>query len=421
MLSQQLGFTSSWRMLTRDKGWIKPVLILALVGWIPILGQMAVLGFAYEWARLTAWGIDAAPKQRGVDVGKVLGTGARAFILFVTLSIVMSLVVGILTAGAVTVVYAPLTVGFNIFEWATRGVGLLGVIIGLFLGTFCQIAMLRATLYDSFGAGWRLDRLCQMIVRDFGGFLRVFVTSLIAGAVVGVCMGIFYLIAGLFAAGGIMMVFSGSGAGWYLHGGLEHLIYQLFSLGPSFMLIIVILFIAAIYACALVTVAMELVSVNACGQWFTRFAVDRWGVSSDPLPDGVPMWSGWNPPAPDGGSGPAQATATPTMPADAPSGQNGASAATAAPASAPAATAAPSAPSPADVPSDWSPAAYAAASANNPAPAAGAETPQVHADDGASSEVDETAAASASSDEVGPVVAEAPSDKGNDQGPISAS
>ena len=33
---------------------------------------------------------------------------------------------------------------------------------------------------------------------------------------------------------------------------------------------------------------MNLVSVNAMGQWFARFDVNRWGVSSAPLPDDVP-------------------------------------------------------------------------------------------------------------------------------------
>ena len=59
MLSNELGFTTSWKMLTRDKGWIKPILLLTLVGWVPILGQIAVLGYGLEWARLTAWGIGA--------------------------------------------------------------------------------------------------------------------------------------------------------------------------------------------------------------------------------------------------------------------------------------------------------------------------------------------------------------------------
>lgn len=81
MNAQNLGFMSSWHMLTRDKGWVKPVLVLTLVGWIPILGQIVLMGYGLEWARLTAWGVDAAPKQRGVDYGKVLSTGGRAFLV----------------------------------------------------------------------------------------------------------------------------------------------------------------------------------------------------------------------------------------------------------------------------------------------------------------------------------------------------
>lgn len=54
MQTGEVGFMSSWRMLTRDKGWVKPLLVLTLVSWIPILGQIAVLGYGLEWARLTA-------------------------------------------------------------------------------------------------------------------------------------------------------------------------------------------------------------------------------------------------------------------------------------------------------------------------------------------------------------------------------
>ena len=92
MYAQQLGFTTSWKMLTRDKGWIKPILMLTLVGWIPILGQIAILGYGLEWARLTAWGVDAAPKQRGVAYGKVLATGGIAFLVMLTMGLVTGIV-----------------------------------------------------------------------------------------------------------------------------------------------------------------------------------------------------------------------------------------------------------------------------------------------------------------------------------------
>ena len=45
---------------------------------------------------------------------------------------------------------------------------------------------------------------------------------------------------------------------------------------------------AALFFYGVISVAMQLVSVNAMGQWFCRFEVGRWGASADPLPEGVP-------------------------------------------------------------------------------------------------------------------------------------
>ena len=111
MNAQNLGFMSSWHMLTRDKGWVKPVLVLTLVGWIPILGQIVLMGYGLEWARLTAWGVDAAPKQRGVDYGKVLSTGGRAFLVSLSLGFVIALVLQVVFPGSLYMLFTGLTAG----------------------------------------------------------------------------------------------------------------------------------------------------------------------------------------------------------------------------------------------------------------------------------------------------------------------
>ena len=111
MNARNLGFVSSWHMLTRDKGWLKPVLVLTLVGWIPILGQIALLGYGMEWARLTAWGVDSAPKQRGVDYGKVLSTGGRAFLVTISMGIVVALILQVVFPGSLYLLVSGLTGG----------------------------------------------------------------------------------------------------------------------------------------------------------------------------------------------------------------------------------------------------------------------------------------------------------------------
>ena len=36
----------SWRLLTRDKGWIKVLLVMAIATVVPIAGPLGVLGYA---------------------------------------------------------------------------------------------------------------------------------------------------------------------------------------------------------------------------------------------------------------------------------------------------------------------------------------------------------------------------------------
>ncbi|MDO4436512.1 MAG: DUF4013 domain-containing protein [Coriobacteriaceae bacterium] len=298
MNARNLGFMSSWHMLTRDKGWIKPVLVLTLVGWIPILGQIALLGYGLEWARLTAWGVDSALKQRGVDYGKVLSTGGRAFLVNLSLGVVIALILQIVFPGSLGWLVSSLS-GMG-YVTATAGIlsgmgmTIAMLVASVFVGTFLHAAMMRATLYDDFGAGWRLDRLAQMVGRDFGGFCKTwlvsFVGSLISGiyAFVVTFVGMIVVLGGLFGA----TAFVGMSGG---HMGYDEMaLSQLLSWGAGPVLLFVVAAIAVLFIGNVIGTAMSLVAMNAMGQWFCRFDVNRWGVSADPLPADVPhRETGW--------------------------------------------------------------------------------------------------------------------------------
>lgn len=393
MYAQQLGFTTSWKMLTRDKGWIKPILILTLVGWIPILGQIAILGYGLEWARLTAWGVDAAPKQRGVAYGKVLATGGIAFLVMLTMGLVTGIVDTILFGRWYSITSLPF--GSSIFADSvitlagdvTSVLGIAVLAVNLLMGAFITAAMLRATLYDSFGAGWRVDRLFQMVVRDPGGFFHAYAVSLIGGIVNSVYAMIVTLAGGLAAFGGAMGVALSMGIASDTI--VERLLY---GAGPGLVILLVVVALAAAFAGSAISITMQLVSINAMGQWFCRFRVDLWGVSSAPLPDGVPVrfpGAGAGAPARPQAAMPQQPGADPATAYGAPASAYGAAAAAgagygsasvpgAAPATALAAGAAPVA----------SPATGADASA---APAPGAVVPPAAATDPAAGAVPEAA------------------------------
>lgn len=283
---------SSWKMMTRDKGWIKPVLVLTLVGWIPLVGQIVLLGYALEWARLTAWGVDAAPKQRGVDYGKVLTTGGKAFLVCLSMGFVLYAVLGLLFPRVWWIdMGTVMGVVGDLLEFGRNHVGsvsLAVVAIGVVVNTCIMAAALRATLYDSFAAGWRVDRLCQMIGRDFGGFAHVVGIALIGGVVQWVYRSLLAIVAAVMAFGGLLGAVSVFGAhGGYYYDGAQA-VQQLLSFGAAPLLVLVVLVVAAGFAGSVLATAMNLVTINAMGQWFNRFDVNRWGVSSAPLPDGVP-------------------------------------------------------------------------------------------------------------------------------------
>lgn len=296
MLSNELGFTTSWKMLTRDKGWIKPILVLTLVGRVPILGQIAVLGYGLEWARLTAWGIDAAPKQRGVDYGKVLTTGGIAFLVNLSMSVIVAILGSMIfgTTFGIASIFGPIGSLFSNVVSLTAVAGgaafsLIAAVVNIFMSTFILAACMRSTIYDGFTAGWRVDRLFQMIMKDPGGFFHAYAVKLIGDIVVGAYSAIVSLFGTLFLLGGVAgMMAYGYSTSHYRYDLAAHIINSLVAMGPGLVMVIVLLVIAALFVGGVITVAMQLVSINAMGQWFCRFDVNRWGTSSAPLPDGVP-------------------------------------------------------------------------------------------------------------------------------------
>lgn len=296
MDTRDFGLVASWRALTAARGWWKPVALLTLVGWIPLIGQIAVLRYALEWGRLAAWGSDEAPRRDGVDVGKVLVCGIRALIVRTPLVVAGGAALWFATGGR-HAVFSPLEAGFY-GSWAQAAtayridaLGGVAWVLGLAIGTFVIAAMLRATLYDALTAGWRLDRLAQMVARDASGFLRA-ALSVVLGAVAVAALS-------LLAAAALDLPLQAGLAGLAAHHGRWHFMFdggaflhRLFSLEPASMLVAVLGAAAIQLACGAVAVALQLACVHTVACWFRRFDVSRWGVSSDPLPPGAPSVPG---------------------------------------------------------------------------------------------------------------------------------
>lgn len=261
-------FARAWALLTRDHGWVKPVLVMTVALLVPVVGLFGVVGYIVEWARLTAWGANAAPKQRGVRVGACIRSGARAFVVCLVWGLASALISAVL--GAVPLLGDLLSLAWWLFS--------------LFLGLVTMVAVLRATIYQRVSAGLRPSVAWQMATHDAGGLARVFGILLAGGALIGVISTVVMLVT-LVGMIPQMIYFVGYFAGveplasMTMRGvlALRFIAWLISSLGPALVVLVLIDGFVGVVTLSL--------GYTALGLWMRQFNVSAWGREEDPLPE----------------------------------------------------------------------------------------------------------------------------------------
>lgn len=259
-------FSRSWALLTKDRGWIKPVLLMTLALLVPIVGCLGVVGYIAEWARLTAWGVNAAPKQRGVRVGECIVSGFRAAIVYIVWSFCIGLIAGIAAA-------IPLLGGLAAFAWW---------LFSIFLSVVVMVAVLRATIYQKIRAGLRVKTIWQMASHDTSGLVRIVGIEIVGGVIIGaICTvvlitcfvnllpQIFYLASYLDQYQAILSTDMQAVLALQLLGSI------LASVGPAFIIVYLL--------CGFVGVVLSMLVATAVALWMRQFDVASWGREEDPL------------------------------------------------------------------------------------------------------------------------------------------
>ena len=257
-------FARSWALLTRDKGWIKPVLVLTVAALVPIVGPLALLGYSFEWARLTAWGVTSAPKQRDVRVGECIAAGFRVCIVAIVWVLVINVVSYLLRQ-------IPQAGEMLYFIWS---------IFSMFIGLMMAVAMMRATIYQKIGAGLNIRAVWQMTAHDVAGLFRIFGLSLFISVLVGlaVCLIVIAGVASSFGSLAYSLGALGSASNTTLYyDQLAEVIMQFFYvMGPTLLVALVI--------GSLGTVLLSLLYYTAVALWMRQFNVASWRGEKDPLP-----------------------------------------------------------------------------------------------------------------------------------------
>ena len=258
----------AWALLTRDKGWIKPVLVMAAATLVPIAGPLGVSGYALEWARLTAWGVDASPKQKDVQVGACILSGWRAFVVSLVWGLCLGLVFGIINAVTGVV---PGVLG-DLIQVVTS---IAFFVVDLFLMVAIVVADVRTAIYERIGAGFRADRIWEMVRRDTKGFVQLVLFTLAWGIITLIITFIIMLVIGL--AFVPVMISSSYTSSEYA---------MMMALSQTIGIVIVLALVFG-YAFSVLMSGYMLVFYNAVALWMRQFDVPSWGRSEDPLPDVV--------------------------------------------------------------------------------------------------------------------------------------
>jgi hypothetical protein len=272
----QTGYLKqSWHAMTSEKGWVKQILLLALVQFIPIFGQIVLYGYLYNWAKDAAWGVKSSFPHRKLFSEKNLLAGLYAWAIIFIWAFVLSIVsqaVGVLS-GAIENV--PI-IGFLIFVILELAI----VVVAIVWGMMSQVAALRATIYNSFSPCVQIKPVWTMFKKDWKGQLKIFCISLLMLIPIIILIILFCVIVMALAGTAILnlaaVVMSGSGSTDTISRLVTSLLYTL----PVLLLVGFVFTYVFLFFQTIITGLV----IRSLGIWCSHFDVPRWKGQNDPLP-----------------------------------------------------------------------------------------------------------------------------------------
>lgn len=268
-------FSKSWAMLTKEQGWIKPLLVLTVAMLVPVAGPLAVSGYILDWARLTAWGAETSPKRKGIQVGELICVGWRGFCSSILWNLVWLLVV----SGVVALFFLLLGVtGANI-AWLLTGAA------SLFFTMVVNVAVMRAVIYTKATAALNPSRVFELIGRDPKGLFKIVLIPFLGSLVVlAVCVVMYLVILALVASDAFTLYTAAMRASRGLPVRVDT---TSVIIGMVLKGIVPALLFG--YAMGVITVAVNMLTMNSVALWIRQFNVAAWGGPNDPLPPAQPV------------------------------------------------------------------------------------------------------------------------------------
>lgn len=185
-----MNFGKAFTFVFDDQDWVKKLLINALIGLIPIVGQFYLLGWGLEVARRVA--MRSMTPLPDVDFGTFLGHGFKAAVI----GIVYAIPIWIVVIPMVAVTGIADAAGMDADAVATIAMvcsicgGLIALVYGIILGLALPAALTRAVLAGSIKAGLQFRDVLALVKAAPGAYLMVLLGSIVASLLASVVGGI---------------------------------------------------------------------------------------------------------------------------------------------------------------------------------------------------------------------------------------
>ncbi|MEI3376928.1 MAG: DUF4013 domain-containing protein [Coriobacteriales bacterium] len=250
----------AWNDLATDDDWWKATLVLGLMNCVPIIGQIIMFGYLFDWAKEAAWGMHTPLSRKLGDLGRCARYGFLA--LWVMLIWVAPVVIIGLLLGLVPVVGSILRFLVELFA--------------VFVAALAAAGAFRSVIYERVLPGLQVKRVFMMFRRDPGGFGQAFCVILLV---------IPLLAAALFIVLLPTIPFINVIASVATTAVLGTDLVPLALLGVITIVVALIVWIAG----ALVSAFISALYMRSLGYWMEQFRPDTWRSPSAPMPFEVEM------------------------------------------------------------------------------------------------------------------------------------
>ena len=273
---------TAWNDVKQSPGAFKTILLLGLLLFVPVFGEIVLYGYAYTWAKEIAWKVRRPMPEKVFDNpdGKLYSRGFFALVIglvFAIVPVVLMLIGQSLGTPVTRVVHGVTYLDFNAPQYIGIALYVIGLAGALLLGLLSDIGCMRMSIYGTIGTGLQLDKVWKMFKHDVKGAFKIFGMELLLVLIMAAVSFVLALVIGLALAA----TAAGVAGSAVMHGhGADVLFAAVMTLGVGGMLLLLV-FMYVLYA---YSAFVTLMVARAFGYWVSQFDVPSWRGSKDPMP-----------------------------------------------------------------------------------------------------------------------------------------